>query len=292
MYRCNEITQFFFIKLSQINIIYQYYSNKEGEKTMKRIVSILLCLVCIFALTACSQFPDVDGDYIVLELQKKNNIEASPFENTLISSTYSLNANGELTCVDFYTITGNEIKQTSISKDTVLKLVGLIEEAKRIRDTEVEGTVSYEVNYFDKEKNVLVDYKGEIVPEYEDFVNTIVKAINKVEDKSFNKKGIFMEFKSLNPSNLESWTLSQNNILTYEKENERKEIKLKNEQIDKIQRMLNIQNVTANPWEDDINTSWQVCCYDTNGQCLKYFSGSIELQPNLLEIYDLLVSLV
>jgi cytochrome c-type biogenesis protein CcmE len=256
---------------------------------MKKIISILLCLVMMLGLTACTQFPEVEGDYIVLEVQKQNHSELSSLDDNWMHSTYSLNANGELVCRDVYSLSGEIIKTTTITRDTVLMLVGIVEEEKHARDNlKMEDGVMYEIKYFDKDKNILVDYKGVLTPNYEDVINTLRKSILKAEE-SFSKQGVLMEFKSFN--NNDVWELSQSGKLVYKNgETITKELKLNEDQLAKIQKMLYLQNDTVSRGEVQHDTAWRVGFYDATGKCLKYFSGNIEKYPNLLEVYDLLIS--
>ena len=131
---------------------------------MRKFLCLLLIALTVCSLCACGNvnIPD-DADYIIMEAKHKNYGQNIIDDDFWSSTTYTLNADGEMKCVDSYNISGKNEYTFTISKEKVEEIVKILESQKFARDDndDMDGS-AWNIKYFNSDGKVISDYNGYI----------------------------------------------------------------------------------------------------------------------------------
>ena len=133
-----------------------------NKKIVKNIILLFISILIILSLCACGIIPEY-GDYIMLEATHMNYGEHSIEEDYWSSTTYFLNRNGEVTCINSYNLSGDKKVTFTISEEDVISVIKILNSQKHaIDDNSAMDGSAWNIEYYDIDGSLISDYNGYI----------------------------------------------------------------------------------------------------------------------------------
>lgn len=276
---------------------------------MRKFLCLLLVALTICGLCGCGDvnIPD-NADYVIMKATHMNYGQNSMDDDFWSSTTYILNANGEMKCVDSYNISGENEYTFTVSKEKVEEIAKILDSQKFAKDDDsaMDGT-AWDIEYFNADGKVISDYNGYIYDnkKYMQLAEILeeLKKNNTEEKTSGLLARISCDYIGCDVETgkgaaiSSNWSICYNGNVLYTfrstgAESVKKTITINENKINEIATLLeeNKSIKTSETMYDGVH--WEIHYYEKDQKLVNKFDGYIDDYAGLVELTEIVKNIV